>query len=76
MKFKKAIEYAGPQPINADISMPPIKPGREIIEAAPLSVPLSWECIGCVGKAVVLHKGTAYCRRCYDDRNYHGKLID
>ena len=37
---------------------------------------LMFECVYGPHKAVILHRGTAYCRRCYDERNQFGKLID
>lgn len=67
-KFKRLSEYQaeGPPP------MPSI--AAKII---PIETPKSgeWECIGCADRAVLLHRGTAYCRGCYDKRNYDGTLI-
>jgi hypothetical protein len=65
-KFKRPNEY------------PEVKQGPSLIEKmAPQEQPKvgEWECIGCADKAVLLHRGTAYCRRCYDKRNYDGSLI-
>lgn len=35
-----------------------------------------FECIYGNHKADLLHRGTAYCRPCYDERNPIGKLIN
>jgi len=67
-KFKKADEYFlthQPKPAVVAEKIPPVESGK-----AP-----EWECIGCADKATLLHRGTAYCRRCYDKRNYDGSLI-
>ena len=37
---------------------------------------LHLECVFGPHKADLLHKGTAYCRRCYDERNRLGQLIN
>lgn len=37
---------------------------------------LRFECIYGPHQAELLHRGTAYCRKCYDERNPYGKLID
>ena len=37
---------------------------------------LSFECIYGPHKADLLHRGTAYCRTCYDKRNPLGELIN
>ena len=67
-KFKRPIEYFStdqPKPAAVAEKIPPTQPGDAN----------GWECIGCADKATLLHKGTAYCRRCYDKRNYEGSLI-
>jgi hypothetical protein len=39
--------------------------------------PIAMECIySAHHTATVLHKGTSYCRACYDDKNIHGMLIN
>jgi len=35
-----------------------------------------YECLYGKHPAELLHRGTAYCRTCYDDKNLHGNLID
>lgn len=37
---------------------------------------LAWDCLMCEEKATVLHRGTAYCRDCYDKRNYNNTLVN
>ena len=37
---------------------------------------LWWECVFCMELARILHRGTAYCRKCYDIKNQYGKLVD
>jgi hypothetical protein len=37
---------------------------------------LAFECIYGPHKADLLHRGTAYCRQCYDAKNPFGTLID
>jgi hypothetical protein len=51
---------------------------REIERELPKLQPnfLAFECVFGPHKADLLHRGTAYCRTCYDDRNVHGTLID
>lgn len=60
------------------------KPGEYLLDKQATSViekigdaqtPAAWECIACDSRAVLLHRGTAYCRPCYDKRNYNGTLI-
>lgn len=66
-KFRKPTEY----PV---VSQPPMPAVAEKI--IPIEVQKTeWECIGCADRAVLLHRGTGYCRRCYDKRNYEGTLI-
>ena len=36
---------------------------------------LNLECVYGPHQAVLLHRGTAYCRTCYDERNRLGQLI-
>lgn len=37
---------------------------------------LVFECLFGKHKAELLHRGTAYCRRCYDERARTGHLLD
>ncbi len=37
---------------------------------------LRFECLYGPHNADLMHKGTAYCRSCYDEKNRLGKLID
>jgi hypothetical protein len=61
MKFQKAEAY--PEVKKRETELPTLSPAW-------------WDCITCDGKAGVLHKGTAYCRACYDRRNHSGTLVD
>lgn len=45
-------------------------------ERLPVPLPQAFECVFCFAKAQVLHRGTAYCRNHYDDKNVHGNLIN
>lgn len=66
-KFRKPIEY----PAVTQTAAPDI--AEKII---PIETPKpEWECVGCADRAAILHRGTGYCRRCYDKRNYDGTLI-
>lgn len=67
-KFKRPNEY----PAVGQPSAPII--AEKII---PIETPKSaeWECVGCADRAALLHRGTGYCRKCYDRRNYQGSLI-
>lgn len=49
-----------------------------LVEQLPKLQPnfLMFECIYGPHNAELLHRGTAYCRACYNDKNIHGKLID
>lgn len=59
-----------PEPLN------PFKKKIEIIEPEQKKV-LLLECIYSPShKADLLHRGTAYCRSCYDDKNRIGTLIN
>lgn len=68
MKFKRPIDYGvvGDTPTVPD---PASKP-----EAAPERT--DFECVACPNKAAVMHKGTTYCRPCYDRRAYGGTLVN
>lgn len=68
-KFKKPNEYPEVKQVPAPAFIGPVLP----MEAPK---PTAWECVGCDNVAVVLHRGTGYCRTCYDNRNLVGKLID
>lgn len=50
---------------------------REIERELPKIQPnfLNFECIYGPHKADLLHRGTAYCRTCYDEKNRLGQLI-
>jgi hypothetical protein len=73
MKFKKSNEYDRPAVSDA----PKIEQGHP---SAPASIQVQevhqWECVACSAHAVVLHKGTGYCRAHYDARAYNGSLIN
>lgn len=47
---------------------------REIVEVPKMVS--GYECIYGKHPAELLHRGTAYCRKCYDERNPYGKIID
>lgn len=49
---------------------------KEIPMPEPPKLVSGYECIFCNHAANVLHRGTAYCRACYDEKNPYGKLID
>lgn len=59
-----------PAPVN------PYKKEEKIVET--VSKPaLLLECIYAPShNATLLHRGTAYCRSCYDDKNRTGNLIN
>jgi len=67
-KFKRPNEYPA-------VSQQPTTAMTE--KLIPLEAPkiTEWECVGCADRAVLLHRGTGYCRKCYDRRNYEGSLI-
>ena len=50
---------------------------REIERELPKLQPnfLSFECVFGPHKADLLHRGTAYCRTCYDEKNRTSSLI-
>lgn len=57
--------------------------GRQLIQEIEREIPkvqpsfLSFECVySPTHTATILHRGTAYCRPCYDDKNVHGNLIN
>lgn len=53
--------------------------GQVVVSEKPVEVIkpiLILECIYGSHKAELLHRGTAYCRSCYDQRNPIGKLIN
>lgn len=52
---------------------PVAKPTLEVISPAPTSA--RWLCIRCTNVAVLMHKGTTYCRECYDEGARMGRLI-
>lgn len=73
MKFKKSVEY---QPVS--INPPPIVPAPEPPKPAPETLSprmLGLYCACCNNMADLFHRGTTYCRRCYDDRNRTGRLV-
>jgi hypothetical protein len=65
MKFKKPNEYG-----TDDLATLPIE------NVQPQKSVFWWTCIGCEAKATLLHRGTAYCRHCYDKRNYNNTLVN
>lgn len=67
-KFKRPAEYPA-------VSQAPI---QNPIERVPVESPkpTAWECIGCPEGAAIIHKGTGYCRACYEKRNLVGTLIE
>lgn len=67
-KFKRPNEY----PAVTSTAAPDI-----VDKIVPTAAPkvAEWECVGCADRAVLLHRGTGYCRKCYDRRNYEGSLI-
>lgn len=68
-KFKRQTEYPVVTTTAPEI-VEKVIPGR-IIE----TIKADWECLICSDRAVLLHRGTGYCRRCYDKRNYENSLI-
>ena len=57
------------QPVLPVEVSPPPKP-------APLPQVFNLECVYGQHLGVLMHRGTIYCRSCYDSRNPYGKLID
>ena len=51
---------------------------REIEREIPRLQPMGWpiQCIYGPHQAELLHRGTAYCRSCYDEKCRLGKLLD
>jgi hypothetical protein len=67
--FRKASDYKG-----AVAQMVPVV---AIENVQPKGSTFTWDCVGCTDtKATVLHRGTAYCRACYDTRNYNNTLVN
>ena len=62
----KSIWGAKPQPVPA-IKLEDFKPKPEGFYL---------QCLYGPHKADLLHRGTAYCRNCYDDRNRQGILVN
>lgn len=56
----------------------PAAPFAAILEVPhpEVSLPTFFECLYGSHKADLLHRGTAYCRSCYDEKARTGKLID
>lgn len=73
-QFKKAQDYPGVAVVQKVSEALEPKPGPtiQVQEVA------QWECVnaGCTDKAVVLHRGTSYCRKHYDSRAWSGELIN
>lgn len=63
MKFKKPSDYE-----RAETAGLPE-------ERAHTAVVLALRCVFCMEHADILHKGSSYCRKCYDDKNYVNALI-
>ena len=38
-------------------------------------VATEWQCVACSGRAILLHKGTTYCRECFDENSRLGRLV-
>lgn len=70
MKFQRKPDYQPPLKVGNVTIVPALNMETEKNVEQPW-----WECFACVGKAVLLHRGTGYCRKCYDERNAQGKLI-
>lgn len=68
MKFKNKNDYDG--------GVAQMLPTAPIENVQPTGSTFTWDCMACKEKATVLHRGTAYCRRCYDQRNLLGTLIN
>lgn len=34
-----------------------------------------WQCVFCAEAAELMHKGTTYCRKDYDEKNAQGRLV-
>lgn len=51
---------------------------KQIEREIPRLQPNFWpvECLYGPHKAELLHRGTAYCRTCYDEKNRLGNLLD
>lgn len=64
MKFKRPTDYESKQ-----------EPFKAEELAAHTAIVLALRCIFCKNPADVLHKGTSYCQKCYDDKNYVNTLI-
>ena len=71
MKFRKPDNYAAPVQVAAPVAPRPEPVPLQIIEQKH-----DWECVGCPGKASVIHRGTTYCKPCYEKRAYGGTLVD
>jgi hypothetical protein len=67
MKFKKPQDYEVIRPSPAAEAPPPTIQVQEVHQ---------WECVSCATRATVLHKGTGYCRKHYDERAWGGNLIN
>ena len=51
----------------------PSKPTLEVIDP-PQPAP-RWGCVMCSRGAELMHKGTTYCRSCFDEASRMGRLI-
>lgn len=49
---------------------------ERVIEREEPKGPNVWGCVMGDHRADVLHKGTSYCRSCYDEKNRLGELIN
>jgi hypothetical protein len=68
MKFQKRDAYP-----TAVAEMMPVAP---IENVQPKGSTFTWNCVSCEEKATLLHRGTGYCRPCYDRRNHNGTLVN
>lgn len=63
MKFKKPTEY-----VPRAHEEPGLKPEDPMF--------FRYECVFCANYAALLHRGSSYCRRCYEEHNRLGRLIN
>ncbi len=68
MKFQKKDAYQN--------GVDRMLPTTTIEDVAPKASGFRLSCIGCDASATLIHRGTAYCRPCYDKRNYNNTLVN